>query len=42
MAEGTQTFSLSLPMHPLAWFAAFACALSALLAVVHAAKTLRR
>ena len=42
MAEGTQTFSLSLPMHPLAWFAAFACALSALLALAHAAKTLRR
>jgi TRAP-type C4-dicarboxylate transport system permease small subunit len=41
MAEGTQTFSLSLPMHPLAWFAGFACALSAGLALAHAAKTLR-
>jgi TRAP-type C4-dicarboxylate transport system permease small subunit len=42
MAEGTQTFSLSLPMHPLAWFAAFACALSALTALAHAVRTLRR
>jgi TRAP-type C4-dicarboxylate transport system permease small subunit len=42
MADGTRTFSLSLPMHPLAWFAALGCALSAVLALAHAAKTLRR
>jgi TRAP-type C4-dicarboxylate transport system permease small subunit len=35
-AEGTTTFSLAVPMAPLAWFACAACALSALVALARA------
>lgn len=39
--DGTTTFTVGVPMAPLAWFAAAACLLSALVAILHAARTMR-